>query len=57
MQSKRIVVSRYGGPDVLQVMEERLPEPRPGEVRVKVLAASVAWGDILKREGWAGRGV
>ncbi len=30
----RVVVSRHGGPDVLQVVEEDLPEPGPGEVRV-----------------------
>lgn len=51
MKYKRIVISRYGGPEVLQVVEAELPEPQPGEVRVKILAAGVAWGDILKREG------
>lgn len=57
MTYKRIVVSHYGGTEVLQVIEDKLPEPQPGEVRVKILTAGVAWGDILKREGWAGRGV
>jgi NADPH2:quinone reductase len=52
MKYKRVVISRYGGPEVLQVMEDELPEPRPGEVRVKILAAGVAWGDILKRNGF-----
>ncbi len=52
MKYKRIVVSRYGGPEVLQVIEDELPEPQPNEVRVKVLAAGVAWGDILKRKGF-----
>lgn len=51
MKYKRIVISRYGGPEVLQVVEDELPEPQPGEARVKILAAGVAWGDILKREG------
>jgi NADPH2:quinone reductase len=45
----RIVVSRRGGPDVLQVVEEVLPEPRPGEVRVKVLAAGVSAYDLMVR--------
>jgi hypothetical protein len=36
----RIVVTRYGGPDALQVIEEEYPEPKQGEVRVKVLAAA-----------------
>ncbi|MDZ4769242.1 MAG: medium chain dehydrogenase/reductase family protein [Chloroflexota bacterium] len=55
MKYKRIVVSRYGGTEVLQVIEDELPQPQPDEVRVKILTAGVAWGDILKREGWAGR--
>lgn len=48
---RRVVVSRYGGPDVLQVVEDTLPEPAPGEVRVRILAAGVSFADILMREG------
>lgn len=51
MKYKRVVISHYGGPEVLQVVEDELPEPRTGEVRVRILAAGVAWGDIQKREG------
>lgn len=51
MINTRIVVTRYGGPDVLTVIEEHCPEPRDGEVRVKVLAAGVSLPDILMREG------
>jgi NADPH:quinone reductase-like Zn-dependent oxidoreductase len=47
----RIVVTRYGGPDALQVVQEEAPEPRRGEVRVRVLAAGVALPDLLMREG------
>jgi NADPH:quinone reductase len=47
----RIVVTRYGGADALQVVEEECPEPKPGEVRVRVLAAGVALPDVLAREG------
>jgi len=47
----RVVVTHYGGPDALQVIEEECPEPGPGEVRVKVLAAGVSLPDILAREG------
>ena len=42
MKNHRIVVTRHGGPDVLQVVEEDLPEPEAGEVRVKVLTAGVS---------------
>jgi NADPH2:quinone reductase len=45
----RIVVTRHGGPDVLQVLEEDLPEPQPGEVRVKVLVAGISGYDLMDR--------
>jgi NADPH2:quinone reductase len=47
----RIIVTHYGGPDTLEVVEEECPEPKRGEVRVRVLAAGVALPDILAREG------
>jgi hypothetical protein len=34
----RVIVTHYGGPDALQVIEEECPQPQPGEIRVKVLA-------------------
>src|SRR5215469_15790431 len=48
---KRIIVTHYGGPEALQVIEEECPEPRRSEVRVKVLAAGVALPDVLARAG------
>jgi NADPH2:quinone reductase len=45
----RVVVPRHGGPDVLQVIEEALPEPGPGEVRVHVRAAGVSAYDLMFR--------
>jgi NADPH:quinone reductase len=47
----RVVVTHYGGPEALQVLEEECPEPKRGEVRVRVLAAGVAMPDILARQG------
>lgn len=46
---RRVVVSRHGGPEVLQVVEEDLPEPRAGEIRVQVLAAGVSAYDLMFR--------
>jgi len=48
---KRVVVGHYGGPEVLQVVEEDDPRPGPGEVRVRVLAAGVSFSDALLRAG------
>jgi NADPH2:quinone reductase len=47
----RIIVTHYGGPDALQAVEEVCPEPKKGEVRVKVVAAGVSLPDIMAREG------
>jgi len=47
----RIIVTHYGGPDALQVLEEECPEPKRGEVRVRVLAAGVSLPDLMMREG------
>jgi NADPH2:quinone reductase len=49
MKYKRVVVSKHGGPDVLQVIKEDLQEPSFGEVRVKVLAAGVSAYDLMFR--------
>ena len=50
MKHTRIVVTHYGGPDALQVVEEECPEPKVGEARVRVLAAGVSLPDILARD-------
>jgi NADPH2:quinone reductase len=47
----RIVVTRYGGPEVLRTIEEGRPVPRAGEVRVRMLAAGVSLPDVVAREG------
>jgi NADPH:quinone reductase len=47
----RIIVTHYGGPDALRVVEEACPEPKDGDVRVRVLAAGVALPDLMAREG------
>jgi NADPH:quinone reductase-like Zn-dependent oxidoreductase len=51
MRHTRIIVTHYGGPDALRVVEEECPEPKIGEVRVRVLAAGVSLPDIMAREG------
>jgi len=48
-KNHRVVVTEHGGPAVLQVIEEDLPEPQTGEVRIKVLAAGVSAYDLMFR--------
>ena len=51
MRHTRVVVSHYGGPEVITVIEEDVPTPNADAVRVKVLAAGVSLPDVLAREG------
>jgi len=49
MKYKKVILNEFGSPEVLRVVEEAiLPEPGPGEVRVKVLAGQ---RDIYRYDG------
>jgi NADPH2:quinone reductase len=48
---RAIVVTRHGGPDVLEVADLEDPVPGPGEVKVEVAASGVNFIDIYEREG------
>lgn len=48
---KQVVISKYGKPEVLKVQEVALPEPKSGQIRIRVRAAGVAFADILMRIG------
>lgn len=48
---RRVVVTRYGQPEVLRLEEAALVEPGPGEARVRVRATGVAFADVLMRHG------
>jgi NADPH:quinone reductase-like Zn-dependent oxidoreductase len=47
----RVIVTHYGGPEALEMLEEECPEPKRDEVRVRVLAAGVSLPDLMMREG------
>jgi NADPH:quinone reductase-like Zn-dependent oxidoreductase len=48
---KALLYEAYGGPDVLRVTEVPDPSPGPGEVLIRVRAASVGPGDCKLRAG------
>jgi NADPH2:quinone reductase len=52
---RRIVYTETGGPEVLHLIEEPVPEPGPGEVRVRILRSGVNPTDWKSRRG-SGRG-
>jgi hypothetical protein len=47
---KRVVITQYGDPEVITIIEEDIPTPKVGEVRVKVLAQ-----ELLCRTSWRAR--
>ena len=48
---KAIVYTETGGPDVLRLVERPIPEPGPGEVRVRVAVSGVNPTDWKSRQG------
>jgi NADPH:quinone reductase-like Zn-dependent oxidoreductase len=53
---KAIVVHQYGGPEVLKLEEGPRPEPKEGEVLIRVIAAGVNPVDAYIRSGRYGTG-
>lgn len=51
--SRAVMFTDYGDPGVLRAVVMETPEPRPGEVRVRVKAAGVQPADCLLRSGVA----
>lgn len=48
----RVEVVRRGGPEVLQPVVGPVPEPGPGEVRLRMLAAGISAYDRMERSRW-----
>jgi NADPH2:quinone reductase len=48
---KAVVTNGYGGAEVLSLIEIAKPSPGPGQILIKVAAASVNRPDIIQREG------
>ena len=52
MAWQHICIARFGGPEVLELAEQpTIPDPGPGEVRIKVLAAGTGFTDTFIRRG------
>jgi NADPH:quinone reductase-like Zn-dependent oxidoreductase len=51
MKYKRIIITHPGGPEVLQMVEDDVPEPQPGMAGVKIFTAGVAFADVALRRG------
>lgn len=49
---KAVTIPAFGGPEALVLSEVERPEPRPGELLVRVVAAGVNRADLLQRQGF-----
>jgi NADPH2:quinone reductase len=47
---RAVQLSRFGGPDVLEISESPTPTPQPGEVLVRVQAAGINFFEVLMRQ-------
>lgn len=48
---KAVVITRFGGPEVLEIRDVPKPEPGPGEVLVHVRSTAINRADLLQRLG------
>ena len=49
--TRALVVTRPGGPEVLEVQDREIPTPGPGEALIAVAAAGINFIDVYQREG------
>lgn len=48
---RAIEIAGKGGPEVLRLVERPMPEPGPGEIRIRIAAAGVNGADLAQRRG------
>jgi len=48
---RAVVITKHGGPGVLEVQEQADPQLGPGEVRIDVAAAGINFADVMARMG------
>ena len=51
LENRRVVAETRGGPEILKIVREPVPEPASGEVRIRIEATGVSFADLLMREG------
>ena len=49
---RTVVVSRFGGPEVLQPHDSPAPDPDPGQIAIDVAVVEVLFLDTQRRAGW-----
>lgn len=54
INSIAIQINRFGGPEVLDVVELQVKDPEPGEIRIRQTAIGLNFADIYQRRGGHG---
>jgi len=54
IQSVAVQINRHGGPEVLETVSVSVPDPGPGELRIRQTAIGLNFADIYQRKGAAG---
>lgn len=48
---KAVRIDKFGGPEVMQIVDVPVPEPGAGQVRIRVEACGLNYSDIMIRQG------
>ncbi|MBW2937556.1 NAD(P)-dependent alcohol dehydrogenase [Aureisphaera sp. CAU 1614] len=48
---KAAIYTKYGSPEVIQIIDVEIPSPKPNEILVKMKASSVTRADTMMRQG------
>lgn len=48
---KSVMITRFGGPEVLELRDAPTPQPGPGELLIKVTYAGINYVDLMARRG------
>src|SRR6185369_14299160 len=48
---KAVVITRFGGPEVLEIKDVPAPQPGPDEILVRVHGSALNRADLLQRQG------
>src|SRR3990172_1777735 len=51
---KAMLFRQHGGPEVLEYTDFQIPDPKKGEVQIRLRAAALNRMDVMVRNGWPG---
>lgn len=51
MKNTRVILTALGGPEVLKVVEDDVPDPGANEVRIQIITCGIPFADVLMRRG------